>query len=110
MTTAAVGYEPVYTWVKQVLGVAHQTVGRTITWAVLCVVVAQRVTPAAVARALPPEQAGSGRSCLRRVRRWWRGPTLDQGEISPRVIRQALRGHGHSQPVGVARDTPRVGP
>jgi hypothetical protein len=110
MTTATIGYEPVYTWVKQVLGVVHLTVGRTIAWAVLCVVAAQRVTPAAVARALPHEQAGSGRSCLRRVRRWWQGPTLEQVEISPRLIQHALRVHGNSQPVVVALDTTRVGP
>jgi len=53
MTTAAVGYEPVYAWVKQVVGQTHRTVGRTVAWAVLCIVVAQRVTPAALARALP---------------------------------------------------------
>ena len=110
MTTAAVGYEPVYAWVKQVLGVAHRTVGRTVAWAVLCVVVAQRVTPAALARALPHEQAGSGRSCLRRVRRWWQGPALEQVEISPLLIRQALRVQSTSQPVVVAMDTTRVGP
>ena len=91
MTTAAVGYEPVYAWVKQVVGQTHRTVGRTVAWAVLCMVVAQRVTPAALARALPHEQAGSGRSCLRRVRRWWQGPALEQVEISPQLIRQALR-------------------
>jgi hypothetical protein len=73
MTTAAVGYEPVYTWVKQVWSRTHRTVGRTVAWAVLCVMVAQRVTPAALARALPHEQAGSGRSCLWRVRRWCAG-------------------------------------
>jgi Transposase DDE domain len=110
MTTATVGYEPVYAWVKQVLGGAHRTVGRTIAWAVLCVLVAQRVTPAAVARALPHAQAGSGRSCLRRVRRWWSGPALGQREISPMLIRQALRVQAISQPVVVAMDTTRVGP
>jgi hypothetical protein len=76
MTTATVGYEPVYAWVKQVVGQTHRMVGRTVAWAVLCIVVAQRVTPAALARALPHEQAGSGRSCLRRIRRWWQGPAL----------------------------------
>ncbi len=110
MTTATIGYEPVYAWVKQVLGGAHRTVGRTIAWAVLCVLAAQRVTPAAVARALPHAQAGSGRSCLRRVRRWWCGPALEQVEISPRLIHQALRVHVNSQPVVVAMDTTRVGP
>lgn len=110
MTTAAVGYEPVYTWVKQVVGQTHRMVGRTVAWAVLCIVVAQRVTPAALARALPYEQAGSGRSCLRRVRRWWQGPTLEQAEISPQLIRQALRVQPTAQSVVVALDTTRVGP
>lgn len=73
-------------------------------------VAAQRETPAAGARALPHEQAGSGRSCLRRVRRWWCGPAWEQAEISPRLIRQAVRVHGNSQPVVVAMDTTRVGP
>jgi hypothetical protein len=110
MTTAAVGYEPVYAWVKQVVGQTHRTVGRTVAWAVLCIVVAQRVTPAALARAVPHEQAGSGRSCLRRVRRWWQGPALAQVEISPQLIRQALQVHATPQSVVVALDTTRVGP
>jgi hypothetical protein len=110
MTTAAVGYEPVYGWVKQVVGQTHRTVGRTVAWAVLCIVVAQRVTPAALARALPHEKAGSGRSCLRRIRRWWQGPALAQAEISAQLIRQALRVHPHSQSVVVVMDTTRVGP
>ena len=63
MTTTAGGYEPVSAWVKQVVGGAPRTVGRTVAGAVLCVVVAPRVTPAALARALAHEQAGSGRSC-----------------------------------------------
>ena len=79
-------------------------------WAVLCIVVAQRVTPAALARALPYEQAGSERSCLRRVRRWWQGPALAQAEMSPQLIRQALRVHPSSQAVVVAMATTRVGP
>jgi Transposase DDE domain len=110
MTTAAVGYEPVYAWVKQGVGQTHRTGGRTVAWAVLCIVVAQRVTPAALARALPHEQAGSGRSCLRRVRRWWQGPALEQVEISPQLIRQALRVQSVSQAIVVAMDTTRVGP
>jgi hypothetical protein len=110
MTTTAVGYEPVYAWVKQLLGQTHRTVGRTVAWAVLCVVMAQQVTPAVLARALPHEQAGSGQSRLRRVRRWWQGPALEQGEMSPRLIRQALRVYPTSQPVVVVMDTTRVGP
>src|ERR1044071_9298350 len=62
LTATEVGYERVQGWVKARLQQTHATVVQTITWAVLCVVVAQRVTPAAVARALPAEQAGGGRS------------------------------------------------
>ena len=82
----------------------------TIAWAVLCLLVAQRVTAAALARALPAEQAGSGRSCLRRVRRWWQGPVrLRQATISPALIRLALTLVAAGQPV-VALDTTRLGP
>jgi hypothetical protein len=100
----------VYRWVKQVLGRTHTTVVVTVAWAVLCLLVAQRVTSAALARALPAEHAGSGRSCLRRVRRWWRGPALDQTTISPALIRLALTLRAADQPVMVALDTTRLGP
>jgi hypothetical protein len=86
MTTAQGGYAHVHRWVKHVLGSTHTTIVVTVAWAVLCLLVAQRVTSAALARALPAHQAGSGRSCLRRVRRWWRGPALDQATISPALI------------------------
>src|SRR6266700_1399196 len=108
MTTAQVGYAHVHRWVKEVLGSTHTTVVMTITWAVLCLLVAQRVTAATLARALPAEQAGSGRSCLRRVRRWWQGPALDQATISPALIRLALTLLAGTQPV-VAMDTTRLG-
>jgi Transposase DDE domain len=110
MTTAQVGYTPVYRWVKQVLGDTHTTVVATVAWAVLCLLVAQRVTSAALARALPAEQAGSGRSCLRRVRRWWSGPALDQATISPALLRLALALLAADHPVVVALDTTRLGP
>jgi hypothetical protein len=109
MTTAEVGYEPVHCWVKHILGRTHATVVGTVAWAMLCVLVAQRVTPAALARALPAEHAGSGRACLRRVRRWWCGPRLDQTTISPALIRQALAWRVAAQPVVVALDTTRLG-
>jgi hypothetical protein len=109
MTTAQVGYAPIYRWVKQVLGRTHTTVVVTVAWAVLCLLVAQRVTPAALARALPAEHAGSGRSCLRRVRRWWSGPALDQTTVSSGLIRLALPLVPTDQPVGVALDTTRLG-
>ena len=110
MTTAQVGYAHVHRWVKHVLGSTHTTTVVTVAWAVLCLLVAQRVTAAALARALPANQAGSGRSCLRRVRRWWRGPTLDQAMISPALIRLALTLLAAEQPVVVALDTTRLGP
>src|SRR5215831_16785225 len=109
MTTAQVGYAPVHCWVKVVLGRTHTTVVLTVAWAVLCLLVAQRVTAAALARALPAEQAGSGRSCLRRVRRWWQGPALEQATISPALLRLALTLLAGTPPV-VAMDTPRLGP
>ncbi len=109
MTTAQVGYTPVYRWVKHVFGSTHTTVVVTIAWAVLCLLVAQRVTPAVLARALPAAHAGSGRSRLRRVRRWWRGPALDQATISPALIRLALALYVAAKPVVVALDTTRLG-
>src|SRR5262249_47792618 len=87
MTTAQVGYAPVHCWVKAVLGRTHTTVVLTVAWAVLCLLVAQRVTAAALARALPAEQAGSGRSCLRRVRRGWEGPALAEAPVRPALLR-----------------------
>jgi hypothetical protein len=110
MTTAQVGYLPVHRWVKHVLGSTHTTVVVTVAWAVLCLLVAQRITSAALARALPAEHAGSGRSCLRRVRRWWSGPALDQTTISPALIRLAFMLLAADQPVVVALDTTRLGP
>jgi hypothetical protein len=109
MTTAQVGYAPVYCWVKQVLGETHMTVVATVTWAVLCLLVAQRTTAAALARALPAEQAGSGRSCLRRVRRWGRGPPLEQATVSAALIRLAWVLLPAPHPVVVALDTTRLG-
>src|SRR5262249_4329375 len=96
-------------WVKHVLGSTHTTVVVTIAWAVLCLLVAQRVTSAALARALPAERARSGQSCLRWVRRWWRGPVLDQARISPALIRLALTLLAR-QTVVVALDTTGLGP
>jgi DDE family transposase len=97
-------------WVKRMLGRTHTTVGQTITWAALCVLLAQRVTPAALARALPAEHAGSARARLTRVRRWWKGPALGQAEVSPQLIAAALALLAPGQAIGVALDTPRLGP
>lgn len=110
MTTMQIGYLPVHRWVQTLLGPMHLTVIVTVTWAVLCLLAAQRLTPAALARALPSERAGSGRSCLRRVRRWWTGPPLDQVGVSPALIRQALALLPAGQAVVVALDTTRLGP
>jgi hypothetical protein len=96
-------------WVKARLQQTHATVVQTIAWAVLCVMVAQRVTPAAVARALPAEQAGGARARLTRVRRWWTGPAIDQAVVSPQLIEGALALLSPGQAVMVALDTTRVG-
>jgi DDE family transposase len=109
MTAREVGYEPVRAWVKVRLQQAHTTVVQTLAWAVLCVLVAQRVTPAALARALPAEQSGSGRARLTRVRRWWRGPVVDQAVVSPQLIADALVLLSPGQAVVVALDTTRLG-
>src|SRR2546423_3222524 len=90
MTTAQVGYEPVHRWVKHILGRTHTTVVVTVAWAVLCLLVAQRVTPAALARALPGEHAGSGRSCLRRGGGWWGGPILPPRRRCPALLPPTL--------------------
>ena len=50
-TTAQGGYAPIERWGKQVLGRTPPTVVVTVAWAVLCLRVAQRVPPAALARA-----------------------------------------------------------
>lgn len=110
MTTTQIGYRPVHRWVQTMLGSTHVTVIVTVAWAVLCLLAAQRITPAALARALPSERAGSGRSCLRRVRRWWTGPPLDQVQVSPALIRTALTLLPPGQVVVVALDTTRLGP
>src|SRR3989442_9505106 len=86
MTTAQVGYLPVHRWVKHVLGSTHTTVVVTVAWAVLCLLVAQRATSAALARALPAEQAGSGRSCLRRAARRGGGAGGDPAPNTPAPI------------------------
>jgi hypothetical protein len=109
MTTAQVGYEPVQRWVKHIRGRTHTTVVVTVVWAVLGLLVAQRAPPAALARALPAEHAGSGRSCRRRARRGWRGPTLDQTLSSPALLRQALTRLVAAQPVVGALETTRLG-
>src|SRR5215210_3929563 len=110
LTATRVGYARVFGWVKPRLGTTHATTIVVVTWAVLSLLVAQRVAPAALARALPAAEAGTGRSCLRRVRRWWSGPPLDQTVVSPQLIVQALALLPPGQEVLVALDTTRLGP
>src|SRR5439155_1364214 len=110
MTASDVGYDHIHTWIKSILGPVHVTVQVTVAWALLCLLLAQRATPAALARALPAEQAGSGRACVRRVRRWWCGPPLEQVYISPRLSHLALTGLPPGTSVVVALDTTRLGP
>ena len=110
LTATRVGYERVAGWVKPVLGATHATTIVVVAWAVLSLLVAQRATPAALARALPAQEAGSGRSCLRRVRRWWGGPPLDQAVVSPQLIQRALALLPPEREVLVALDTTRLGP
>ncbi len=110
MTASQVGYAKVWAWVKRYLDGTHPTVVSTVAWAVLCIIVAQRVTPAALARAIPAEEPGSGRSRLRRVRRWWQGPQLDRGSLTPRLIRTALALLPKDQRLVVALDTTRANP
>ena len=110
MAASAVGYAHVQEWVKTMAGRTHATVVQTIAWAVLCVLVAQRVTPAALARALPMAQGGPARARLARVRRWWTGPPLDQAVVRPQRIQVALALLPAGQAVVVALDTTRLGP
>src|SRR5215831_12984731 len=110
MTASAVGYPQVREWVKVMLGRTHATVVHTIAWAVLCLLVSQRATPAALARALPADQGGRARARLTRVRRWWMGPPLDQAVVSPQLIHAALALLPSGQSAVVALDTTRLGP
>jgi hypothetical protein len=109
MTAAEVGDERVHGWVKPRLGRTPATVGRTITWAVLCVLLAQRVTPAALARALAAEHPGSARARLTRVRRWGKGPALGQAEVRPQLSSAALALLAPGQAVVGALDPTRRG-
>ena len=110
MTASAVGYPQVRAWVKAMRGRTHATVVHTMAWAVLWLLVAQRATPAALARALPADQAGRARARLTRVRRWWTGPPLDQVVVSPQLIHAALALLRPGQAAVVALDTTRLGP
>jgi hypothetical protein len=110
MTASHIGYGKVLEWVKGYLIGMHSTVVVTVAWVVLCTLAAQRVTPAALARALPAEESGSARSRLRRVRRWWQGPQLDLDKVTPRLIGATLALLPVSHSLIVALDTTRLGP
>lgn len=110
MTASQIGYDRVYRWVKGYLDGTHLTVLQTVGWVVLCLLAAQQVSPAALARAIPAAEAGAGRSRLRRVRRWWQGPELELGRLAPRLIATALALLPPGAPVLVVLDTTRVGP
>ena len=109
MTASSIGYDNILGWVKVRLGGSHTTVLRTFAWVILCILVAQQVTPAALARAIPAEESGSGRTRLRRVRRWWQGPELDLGIVTPLLIRAALAVLPKGETIVVAMDTTRTG-
>jgi hypothetical protein len=99
--TASVGYEQVRAWVEVMRGQTHATVVRTTAWTVLCVLMAQRVTAAALARALPADQGGEwscaaapGTALVGRtaVGANGRQSTADPGRAHAPTPRTALRG------------------
>ena len=92
------------------LGRTHATVVHTIAWAVLCLLVAQWATPAAMAQTLPADQGWWDRTRLTRMRRWWTGPLVDPAVVSPQLIRTALALRPPGQSAVVALDTTRLGP
>jgi hypothetical protein len=47
MTASDVGYGHIHTWIKSILGPVHAIVPRTVAWALLCLLLAHRATPAA---------------------------------------------------------------
>ena len=109
MTVSRIGYENVLMWVKYCLGDVHLTVARTVAWTIGCLLVAQRLNPAALARALPMEEAGTGRNRLRRVQRWREGRPLNSGSLAPWLVRAALAIVPAGQTIVVALDTTRAG-
>lgn len=70
--------------------------------------VAQRLTPAALACAIPAEERGSGRSRLRRARHVWQESDLPHDMLIPRLVRAALVLLSADAVVIVALDTTRV--
>jgi hypothetical protein len=109
MTASPIGDARVHRWVTPYRDGTHQTVLKTVTWVILCLLVAQGLQPAALVRAIPTEEAGAGRSCLRRVQRWWHGPAIPLALLLPRLLRAALALLPQEVAI-VALDTTRVGP
>jgi hypothetical protein len=107
MTALTIDYESQVEWVKGYLVNEHAASVKKTAWAVGWVLAAQSLTPADMARALPMEESGSGRSRLRRIQRW------RQGSISPQVrgqlVKTALALAGAGDPIVVALDTTRTG-
>lgn len=110
MTASQIGYGTVHTWVKSFLVGTHGTVVKTVTCVILCLLVAQRLNPAALARAIPSEERGTARSRLRRMRRCWYGPDLPHDVLTPRLIHAALALLPDDAAILVALDTTRVAP
>ena len=110
MTASQIGYGKVHAWVKTHLPGTHCTVVATVAFVILCLLVSQRLNPAALARAIPAEEKGSARSRLRRMRRCWYGPDLPHDTLTPRLVRAALALLPHDASVVVALDTTRVLP
>jgi hypothetical protein len=108
MTASQIGYGNVELWVKSYLNGTHRTALSTVAWVILCLLAAQRLNPAALARSLPSEEPGSGRSRLRRVRRCWHGPDLPRDTLTPRLVHAALALLPADATVLVAVDTSRL--
>jgi hypothetical protein len=109
MTASGIGYGKVASWVKSDLGGTHRTVLGTVGWVILCLLVAQRLNPAALARALPAEEAGSARRRPRRLLRGWSGPDRPHATLTPRLVRAALALPPDAK-ILVALDTTRGAP
>lgn len=110
MTASQIGYGKVHTWVKSFLPRTHCTVVKTVAFVILCLLVAQRLNPAALARAIPSEEEGTARSRLRRMNRCWYGPDLPHDTLTPRLVQAALALLPKDAPLLVAMDTTRVQP
>ncbi len=110
MTASQIGYGNVHTWVKSFLPRAHGTVVKTVAFVILCLLVAQRLNPAALARAIPFEEECTARNRLRRMNRCWYGPDLPHDTLTPRLVRAAQALLPPDAPVVVALDTTRVQP